>query len=67
MAAQFYALPKCFKDVSVQQHEVAKNDPDLICLKLQTAYTEPVLGTKVIKHLITLSLDQIEAVGADYG
>lgn len=62
MSAQFYALPKCFKNVEVQEHEVARNDPDLICLKLKTAYTEPLLGTKSIKHLISLSLDETESV-----
>ena len=64
MATQFFALPKCFSDVTVREHEVARNDEDLICLKLRTAYTAPVLGTKEIKHLISLSLDSTEAVSA---
>lgn len=66
VAAQFYALPKCFKNVEVKEYEVARNDVDLICLKLRTAYTEPVLGTKEIKHLISLALDTNKEVREDF-
>lgn len=66
LVTQFFALPKCFSDVTVREHEVARNDEDLICVKLRTAYTAPVLGTKEIKHLISLSLDNTDAVSVPW-
>lgn len=57
IAAQFYALPKCFSKVEVLEYEVAENHDNLTCLKLRTAYTEPLVGTKEIKHLVSLAYD----------
>lgn len=57
MAAQFYALPKCFSKVEVLEHQVCLAEDHLICIKLKTAYTAPLLGTKEVKHIVSLSLD----------
>lgn len=43
--------------MEVLEYEVAASEDNLICLKLKTAYTEPLIGTKEIKHLVSLSLD----------
>lgn len=57
IAAQFIALPNVFSKVEVLEHEVARNDPDLICVKMHMAYTAPIMGTKTIKNLLSLALD----------
>lgn len=62
IAAQFYALPRCFSKVEVLEYEVAFNEGNLTCLKLKTAYTEPILGTKEIKHLVSLNYDHTSPV-----
>lgn len=46
----------------MQESEVARNDEDLIVLKLATKYAEPVIGSKIVKHLVTLSLDNSTGV-----
>lgn len=63
IAAHFYALPEYFGQLKVLAHQICFCAADIICIKIQTAYTEPSVGTKTLKHLVSLGLDHNSEVG----
>lgn len=60
-------MSRHFTKMEVLAYQVCFCAADIMCIKIETAYSEPSIGTVRLKHLVSLGLDHYSPVGSREG